>query len=543
MIATLAMLALCFAAWWCFVEWFCDLSLPEDLVVSGAPTITVIDSDTYTTPNGWIKKTESGFWELYIEGEPYQRGLTASVLFGDALAHQEQAFVSNLSSHVPAKWKQNLLLQFARYYNRHIDDYIPHEYQHEIAGVSQYADSSFSYIGNNYGRKLIYHGAHDIGHAFQNMGLVSGCTSFGARDSAGHVLLGRNFDFYVGDGFAKNKVILAVKPENGYPFISVTWPGFMGVVSGMNTEGLCVALNAGPSLYPGKVKTPVTILAREIVQYASNLSDAIAIAEKRDVFVAENIIVGHQDSIIVIEKKPGSTIIYRSIPDQFACSNHFLSDENHASRENQDALRATSTGYRLARIKELSAKRPEKTIKDMIDILRNRDGLNDTILGNGNEQAINILIGHHSVVFDLTSKSMTVAGRPSQIATAYQYNVSAIFDSLHQKPQPLWFDTIAADPFYYTQEYKDYELFKIEKNNILNKIAQIENIPITQINAFSKLNARHYQTYDVLGDYFHSISNDSMARVNYLKALSMPIPWATDRKKIKNKINSAFDQK
>lgn len=138
---------------------------------------------------------------------------------------------------------------------------------------------------------------------------------------------------------------------------------------------------------------------------------------------------------------------------------------------------------------------------------------------------------------------MTVAGRPSQIATAYQYNVSAIFDSLHQKPQPLWFDTIAADPFYYTQEYKDYELFKIEKNNILNKIAQIENIPITQINAFSKLNARHYQTYDVLGDYFHSISNDSMARVNYLKALSMPIPWATDRKKIKNKINSAFDQK
>ena len=40
---------------------------------------------------------------------------------------------------------------------------------------------------------------------------------------------------------AKNKLVLFEKPDSGYAYVSVTWPGMLGVVSGMNTQGLAVS--------------------------------------------------------------------------------------------------------------------------------------------------------------------------------------------------------------------------------------------------------------------------------------------------------------
>lgn len=528
----LAVLAILMVSWWCYVSWCCQLeppALPTDI----APIeITIMSDSSRIAENGWLHKSGAGFWEMYVSGEPYEIGRTASALYQDLLSEQEHAFVDGLEQHVPSSIKQSILLQIAAYYNRHLDDYIPKEYQLEIAGIAKYADSSFSYIGSNYARKLIYHGAHDVGHAFQNMGLVSGCSALGVQDTSGNLLLGRNFDFYIGDAFARNKIILAIRPTAGYPFLSVTWPGLIGVVSGMNTAGLCVALNAGPSTYPGAVRTPVTILAREIVQYAGNIEEAISIAKKRDVYVAENIIVGHSDEIVVIEKSPGMTVVHRPNPTTFACTNHFLSEANRSSEANLAALDATSTGQRLARIRELRSETRTSNTADVLGLLRNRFGADDNVLGNGNEAAINILNAHHSVVFDMSQKRMTVAGSPNQLATAYQYDVDDIFKHRFEAPGPLWQDTIAADPFYWSEEYRRFEAYKLEKAALFQAISASEQVARKRLQAFHSLNPQLYETYKIIGDYYQSIGKDSAARANYLKAIDLPIPWKTEREKI-----------
>ncbi|MEZ4981873.1 MAG: hypothetical protein R2769_09865 [Saprospiraceae bacterium] len=48
--------------------------------------------------------------------------------------------------------------------------------------------------------------------------IEAGCSALAAWNENSvdsNLILGRNFDFYVGDEFAKNKIILFMRPEEG----------------------------------------------------------------------------------------------------------------------------------------------------------------------------------------------------------------------------------------------------------------------------------------------------------------------------------------
>ena len=172
----------------------------------------------------------------------------------------------------------------------------------------------FDDFGSPYERQMQYHSAHDIGHVMQDYMLV-GCTSFAVwgRESAdSSLLMARNFDFYMGEEFAKNKVVLFEKPDSGYAYVSVTWPGMLGVVSGMNTEGLAVTINASKLEVPSSSATPISILVKSILQYASNIEEAEKIAASFKTFVCESILVGSANDgrAVIIEKTPSYMGVY-----------------------------------------------------------------------------------------------------------------------------------------------------------------------------------------------------------------------------------------
>ncbi|HTE32062.1 MAG TPA: C45 family peptidase, partial [Chryseolinea sp.] len=252
--------------------------------------VTQPDTGLYTLGNNWFRKSESGLYELYVEGEPFQRGLANGKLTKSLVRYQEKVFTDQIRMFVPNGLYLALIKNFVKWFNRDLAENVTDEYKLEIYGVSQSASHDFDDIASPYQRMLNYHAAHDIGHALQNMSLV-GCTSFatwGSRSEDSTLIIGRNFDFYVGDQFARDKIIAFYKPTDGYGFMMVTFGGMTGVVSGMNDQGLTVTINAAKSEVPSSSATPVSLVAREILQYATTIHEAYTIAEKRKMFVSES---------------------------------------------------------------------------------------------------------------------------------------------------------------------------------------------------------------------------------------------------------------
>src|SRR5450432_1682468 len=365
-------------------------------------------AEFYILKNNWFRKSKSGLYELYVEGRPFDRCVVNGKLTKELIQLQEDYFNDQIRRIVPSRFYRHFLKYIVGWFNRDLDKHITEEYKEEIYGISAAASDKYNYIGNNYQRILNYHAAHDIGHALQNLALV-GCTSFGtwgSRSADSTLIIGRNFDFYVGDHFSENKIVSFEKPSDGFKFMYVSWGGFIGVVSGMNEKGLTVTINAAKSDIPSGSATPVSLVAREILQYAENIQEAMSIAKKRKMFVSESFLIGsaEDNKAVIVEKTPDSIGLYDPGKNEIICANHFQSRELSGLTSNQTQIRQSASDYRYHRLEELLTAVPKNSIAQTVKILRDRDGLENTDIGLGNEKSVNQFIAHHSIIFEPQKK-------------------------------------------------------------------------------------------------------------------------------------------
>ena len=514
-----------------------DISMYNDAI----PDRTQITDTSFTTKSGYLTKNDFGQWELYVSGDPYQIGLNTGSLTQELFEKQEDAFLSQVNKLVPSETKQKLLRKLLAWYNRKMYLYVPEEYKAEILGVSQYAGDTYDYVADDYLRILYFHSAHDIGHALQDLMLV-GCSSFAAwgdKTEDGNLIVGRNFDFYAGDDFSKNKIIAFVNPTEGYNFMSVTWAGMMGVVSGMNDQGLTVTINAGKSSFPWVAKTPISILTREILQYASNIEEAIAIAKKRQVFVSESIFIGsaNDNRAITIEVSPKNFGIYElDNSNQLVCSNHFQSDAYAEDEKNLKHKAESHSQYRYERMEELLNEMPKLTPQTAVDILRNKDGLDDVAIGYGNEKALNQLLAHHAIVFKPEDRLVWVSSNPYQLGAFSAYNLNTVFSEAPQnkKAEPLNNAqlTIEKDPFQFTQAYANYEVYKILSRQVREAINNDEHVLPLTLQELQDSNPNYWEAYYLVGKYNYEKKYYSAALQAFEKAKTKEITTVPNQEQI-----------
>ncbi len=495
----------------------------------------------YVVESNWLRKSESGLWEMYVSGGPFEMGIKSGKLSRELVYYQEQVFVTQIKELIPSKFYLRFLKHFISWFNKDLDSYIPLENQMEIYGVSLSADPQFDYIGNNYNRILNYHAAHDIGHAMQNLNLVA-CTSFGLwneHTSDSSLLIGRNFDFYVGDDFAENKIVAFYKPEIGYRFAMVTWGGMTGVVSGMNVEGLTITLNAAKSEIPFGARTPVSIVARHILQYASNIEEAYEIAQRYHTFVTETFLIGSASdgNAALIEKTPDTTVLFESAKDYIIATNHLQHNVFSDHELNKENMAEGTSVYRFKRVEELVQEVKGFDYHNIAAVLRDQKGLKSRNIGMGNEKAINQLIAHHAVIFKPEEKLMWISTSPYQVGKFVCYDLNEVFsraDSIGDNLE-IYNDSleIEADTFLYSPNYSSYRYYKDFTKKYHNDLSSATE---NEVERFIKSNPEFYFTYEVAGDYYRQADDIDKTIDFYNFALEKEISSESERNRILKKL-------
>lgn len=503
------------------------------------PKVYKINDSTYSYNQNYLTKNKQQLWELYIKGNPLQLGYNNGALTQKLMQEQEEIFFSKVEGFVPSKFKQNLLSSFLKWYNRKMYLNVREDYQAELYGLSQYSSEKYDFIASKYLRNLYLHGAHDIGHALQDLAMV-GCTSLAVwneNTEDGDLLIGRNFDFYVGDDFSRNKLVEFVQPEDGIPYMSVSWAGMIGVVSGMNKEGITVTINAGKSKIPLTAKTPISLVTREILQYSRTIDEAIAIAKKRSVFVSESILVGsaNDKNAVIIEVSPKNFGVYKvQNTSKVFCTNHFQSDAYKDDVRNQKHIKESHSAYRYEKLQELLQEEKKLNPEKMAAILRDRSGLKDESIGYGNEKALNQLLAHHAIIFSPQKRLVWVSSNPYQLGEFVCYDLNEIFSEkgLQHNDFSKSQLNIAKDPFADSQDFKNYEEYRKVTLKINDVIDNKEMLTDSFLTHYQSLNPDFWKVYFLAGKYYYHRKEFSKAKIQFEKALTKEITTVPDQKTI-----------
>src|SRR6185369_5432839 len=184
--------------------------------------------------------------------------------------------------------------------------------------------------------------------------------------------------------FSRDRVVIMCEPDGGIPFISLAWASMAGVVSGMNRAGISVTINGAPSSLPGETATPVAMVARDVLQKAHNLDEALKIVREARVFVSTLWLIGSRadGKFVVIERTPDATNVRQPEGDSIVCANHFQTQGMKDDARNVGYLEEATSTPRYNRMAEL-LQREEGKINPTraVEMLRDRKLPGDKFVG------------------------------------------------------------------------------------------------------------------------------------------------------------------
>ncbi len=485
----------------------------------------------------WLAEKD-GILRMRLKGGPFELGYANARLTQSYVREQETEFIEVIRRFVPSDWKLWLLKKVVLVRNRGLDQYIRHEHLVEILGLSQGYVDPFPEIGPIYHRLVNYHAAHDIGHAIINSLLV-GCTSLAAKNAYtvdGNLWVGRNFDFNAARCFDENKIVVLFEPDDGLSFISVAWPGLIGVVTGINEKRVFISVNAAHSTDRRRIGTPVSLVLREVMQNAATLDEAVEILRKAEVFVTDSYLVadGKDGRVAVVEKTPARCAMVMMDGDRIVNANHFLSGELSGDSGNLAYIKEGTSLQRHERVSGLVQEYKGRLDAEVIArILRDRSVSGAQAPGLGNEAAINGLLATHSVIADVTSGTIWVSAAPHQLGCYVPFSLEGFDEPAGAEPVPA--DEILSDGRYqaYLESCETLKAaFKCLADGDPDKAAQLAA-------KAAEANPGYYEPLELLGDVALASGDKAKAVEQYERALAAWPPFNSERERIARKLDAA----
>jgi len=196
---------------------------------------------------------------IYLKGSPYRMGY----IQGSVLKPEIRAMYDSLLASV-SHYGSLALLDIAY---KQLEPYIPQAYKEEMQGLADGAGVDVQTV-------------HRV-HAIPDVSEMD-CSFFAAWGNAtadGNLYQIRALDYATEWHLQEHPVILVCEPDSGRRFVNVGWAGFIGVVSGMNYDGLAVS-EIGESFdkaHQTMAAEPMPFVLRDVLQYGTTLKQAVAI--------------------------------------------------------------------------------------------------------------------------------------------------------------------------------------------------------------------------------------------------------------------------
>jgi isopenicillin-N N-acyltransferase-like protein len=394
----------------------------------------------------WMR-VQAGLREVYLSGSPERIGAGNTRLLRERMVVDEGALWGDFERFVPWWVARVGIADWSRVRYRHVDQGVPDARRRELAAQSlAFAPDPFASRVPTYQRMLFLHALYDIALPLEHSPLI-GCTSFAFRGADGHELVGRAFDFEAGEIFDRDKVVYLVREDGEVPFASVAWPGFIGVVTGMNAEGVVLVVHGARAGQSGTVGMPVAFSLREALSHAHDTDEAVAILAGQEVMVSHIVFVADgQGHVAVVERAPGLPAFVRKEHDRLSVTNTFqgpLADDPR----NVLVRQTTSTNDRAARVGELvgDAQAPGD-IAGALAVLRDHRCASTPACELGDRRAIDGLIATHGIIADATARALWVSVGPHLSGAFVKVDLAAIFAPDHDPDRDPPPETLPEDP-------------------------------------------------------------------------------------------------
>lgn len=219
-------------------------------------------------------------------------------------------------------------------------------------------------------------------------------------------------------------------PQDALPYASLSWPGMIGVVSGINVESLAVFVHFSKTseVRITREAQPCTLIAREILENASTLPEAISLLKQAKplgtaIFV---VVDGKDGSWAAIERSP-SNMEVRSSPSPGVIVDLLESTTMAEDALNDRARRSRPMSIRAQRVAQLT-KRNLSQPSEVARILRDRKSIGGATLPLGHRAAIDDPESIQTALFDVSamvlwvSESSDAAGTFHAIDLRYELN-------------------------------------------------------------------------------------------------------------------------
>ena len=431
--------------------------IPAPAAGEPAPRLVAIaqnGGDVRRAGRSFVRKTGK-ILEVHLAGTPAEIGAAQSVLLHDEMVGTEKVVWELLDDKVPSRLARALLLDIGQFAYRNVASGMSEDRRREIAaGAAAFRPDPFESRFDTFQRFVYLNALYDISLAYERSPLL-GCTTFtfSGSGAAASPILARAFDFDVHDVFDESKAVFFVAGDGKIPFASVAWPGLVGVVSGMNREGVAAVVHgarAGPTRTTGE---PVVHELRRVLESARTTEEAVRALGETEPLVSHIVVVSDAAGRAAsVERIPGSPPFVRPLGERDVVTNH-LEGPSQSDPKNLRVRETSSTLPRRARGDELvRAPGPPVDAARALSLLRDRSGAGGVPLALGDRRAVDALIATHAVIMETAARRLWVSESPHMLGRFLAFDLQAAFaDDGASPPAPpavLPADPILADGTY-----------------------------------------------------------------------------------------------